>query len=674
MRSVFWSGSNSTHPFILLTVILNTIMLYSFRQFCAVVRVWCGVAMLVAGASPYSAAQTTREMDSAFVRENYTKSEVRIPMRDGVKLFTTIYTPKDASETNKYPIIMQRTCYSVEPYGAENYELSLAPNRFMMREKYIVVYQDVRGRYMSEGKFTTLTPHIANKKVKSGAKADVDEASDTYDTIDWLVKNVKFNNGRVGQWGISYPGFYAIAGALAQHPALKASSPQAPIADFFFDDFYHHGAFIQGYLFTFPVFGVQKDKPTSEHWWASKMIQPNTKDGWQFQYDIGPLKNATERYYKDNFFWQEVISHPTYDEFWQKRNILPHLTNVNHAIMIVGGWFDAEDLYGPLNIYKTLERNNPKTYNTLVMGPFGHGDWAREQGHHLHSNIYFGDSISTFYQREIEAVFFRHFLKGAGDGKTGLPEAYLFDTGSKRWRTFNEWPVKSSKKVNLYFHNGGKLLQTLPTAADEFSEYVSDPMKPVPYTEDRTTLFGFTPRKFMSEDQRFAAGRPDVLVFQTDTLTEDLTLGGEITALLKVSTTGTDADWVVKLIDVYPGWEPNHPYMPYKNIVLGGYQQLVRSEVMRGRYRKSFSKPEPFKPGEVEEVKFRLQDVLHTFKKGHRVMIQVHSTWFPYIDRNPQKYVENIFNASEADFIKATHRVYHSASQPSHVQVEVLSD
>ncbi|MCS6808469.1 MAG: CocE/NonD family hydrolase [Bacteroidota bacterium] len=616
----------------------------------------------------YAQFLSTASEDSAFVRNNYTKAEVYIPMRDGTKLFTTIYTPKDASEKNKYPIIMQRTCYSVEPYGADKYEKLVSPSRWMMREKYIVVYQDVRGRWMSEGKWTNMTPHIPVKR----AKTDVDEASDTYDTIEWLIKNVKYNNGRVGQWGISYPGFYTIAGALAQHPALKASSPQAPIADFFFDDFHHNGAMTLGYFFAFPIFGVQKTKPTTEPWYT--MVQPGTRDIFQFLLDAGPLSMLTERFYKDNVFWQEMVEHPNYDEFWQKRAILPHLKNVKHAVMTVGGWFDAEDLYGPLNIYKTLEKNNPGTYNILVMGPFGHGDWSRERGHYVHSNIYFGDSLATFYQREIEARFFRHFLKEAGDGKTGLPEAYLFDTGKKIWRTFNEYPPKAARQQKLYLHAGGKLAWTAPDSTSQqlFSEYSSDPAKPVPHTEDLTTLFGITMRNYMTEDQRFAAKRPDVLVFQTDTLTEDVTLCGEITAALQVATTGTDADWVVKLIDVYPGWEPNHPYMPHKNIILGGYQQMVRSEIMRSRFRKSFEKPEPMVPGEITPITFRLQDVFHTFKKGHRIMIQVQSTWFPAFDRNPQRYVDNIYKAKAEDFIKATHRVYHSKDNPSYVQVSVI--
>ncbi len=604
--------------------------------------------------------------DSLFVRENYQKYEYQIPMRDGVKLFTAVYVPKDASKDRKYPFLMQRTCYSVSPYGTEKYPKKLGPSATLMRDKYIFVYQDVRGRYMSEGTFTNMTPHIPNKKSKS----QVDESSDTYDTIEWLLKNVKNNNGRAGQWGISYPGFYTIAGAVAAHPALKASSPQAPVSDFFFDDFHHNGAFIENYLLTFPVFGIQHEKPTKEHWWRSEMIDPKTADGYQFYYDLGPLKNA-QQYYADNFFWQEIMQHPNYDEFWQKRSILPHLQHVKHAVMTVGGWFDAEDLYGPLNIYKGLEKNNQGMYNTLVMGPFGHGRWSIETGHTVHSNIYFGDSIATFYQREIEAPFFGHFLKGSGDGKTNLPEAYLFDTGQKEWRKFDQWPVQSAQTTEFFFGEGGKL-STEAAKGEGFAQFISDPVKPVPHTEDLTTILGFTPFNYMSEDQRFAGRRPDVLVFQTDVLTEDVTLGGEIMAKLKVSTTGTDADWVVKLIDVYPPDEPNHPYLPNDNIVLANYQQLVRSEVMRGRFRNSFEKPEPLKPNEITDVSFQLQDVLHTFKKGHRIMVQVQSTWFPLVDRNPQKYVDNIYQATEADFTKATHRVYHSASQPSSLRVQVL--
>lgn len=602
-----------------------------------------------------------------WVKENYTKTEYTVPMRDGVKLHTIVYAPKDASATNLYPFLMQRTCYDVAPYGEGKFPGSLGPSKFLMRDKYIFVYQDVRGRYMSEGTWTNMTPHLPNKTKNT----DIDEASDTYDTIEWLLKNVPNNNGKVGQWGISYPGFYTVAGALSQHPALKASSPQAPISDFFFDDFHHNGAFTQGYFMTFPVFGIQNPKPSPDGWFWKQMIQANTRDGYQFNLDLGPLKNL-DQYYKDNFFWQEHKQHPNYDEFWQKRSIVPHLQNVKPAMMTVGGWFDAEDLYGPLTVYKTLEKNNPKTYNTLVMGPFGHGRWSAETGHTLHSNVYFGDSIATFYQREIEFKFFTHFLKGAGDGKTNLPEAYLFDTGKKTWRTFDEWPAKVATKKMLYFQPNGALSFKAASATATFSEYVSDPLKPVPYTEDNTTTMGFTPFNYMSEDQRFAGRRTDVLSFQTEILTDDITLGGEITVNLNISTTGSDADFFVKLIDVYPGDEKNHAYMPNKNITLSGYQQMVRSEIMRARFRNSFEKPEPLTPNKVTSIKFRLQDVLHTFKKGHRLMVQVQSTAFPLFDRNPQKYVPNIYEADAKDFIKATHRVYHSDKLSSGLEVEIL--
>ncbi|GAB3174203.1 CocE/NonD family hydrolase [Telluribacter humicola] len=604
--------------------------------------------------------------DEAYIRENYTKAEYSIPMRDGIKLFTIVYTPKEGSTDTKYPFLMQRTCYSVAPYGPDKYPVRLGPSPHLMREKYIFVYQDVRGRYMSEGVWTNMTPHIPNKKGKN----EVDEASDTYDTIEWLLKNVPNNNGRVGQWGISYPGFYTTASSLSEHPALKASSPQAPIADFFYDDFHHNGAFTQGYYLTFPVFGIQHPQPTPQDWFNDEFIQPKP-DGYTFNLNIGPLKNFN-KYYKDNFFWQEIINHPNYDEFWQKRNILPHLKGVKHAYMTVGGWFDAEDLYGPLNTYKTLEKNNPNIYNTLVMGPFGHGRWSRETGHTLHNDIYFGDSVATFYQRNIEQVFFNHFLKGAGDGKTGLPEAYLFDTGTKQWKEFEKWPVAQAKKQRLYFQPGGKLGFSTPASRNSFSSYISDPLKPVPYTEDFQQMTGFTPFNYMSEDQRFASTRTDVLVFQTDVLTEDVTLGGEIMAQLKISTTGSDADFFVKLIDVYPDNTENHPHLADKEIVLAGYQQMVRSEIMRARFRNSFTKPEPLKPEQIIDINFRLQDVLHTFKKGHRIMVQVQSTAFPLFDRNPQKYVENIYKADASDFIKATHRVYHQSDAASSLVVEVL--
>ena len=599
---------------------------------------------------------------ATYAQAHYTKQEVYVAMRDGTQLFTVIYTPKDAGAGKKYPILMQRTCYSVAPYGSGRFPARLGPSEIMMKQGYIFVYQDVRGRWKSQGTWTNMTPVIDKKK----GKKDVDEGSDTYDTIDWLVKKVVGNNGRVGQWGISYPGFYTAAGILSNHPALKASSPQAPVSDFFFDDFHHNGAFLESYIFTYPVFGVQKTDTTSKAWYTGQGITTGAKDGYQFLLDLGALKNA-DQYYSKNFFWQETIDHPNYDEFWQKRGLPQHYTaGVKPAVMTVGGWFDAEDLRGPLAIYKTIEKKSPGTYNTLVMGPFGHGRWSRETGHTLHSNVYFGDSIATFYQKNIEAKFFAHFLKGAGDKNSGLPEAYLYDTGKKQWDTFAQWPAAAATHQKLYLSADGKLAQQ-PGAAGPLT-FVSDPLKPVPYTEDLTTTMGFTPYNYMSEDQRFAGRRPDVLVYQTDVLADNVTLGGEIMANLKVATSGTDADWVVKLIDVYPADEPNHAYMPNKNILLSNYWQMVRSEVMPARFRNSFEKPEAMVAGQKTAVDFHLQDVLHTFKKGHRIMVQVQSTWFPFIARNPQTFVPNPYKAAESDYVKATHSVFGD----SFLDVEVL--
>ena len=601
---------------------------------------------------------------SDWVKANYQKHEYKIPMRDGIKLHTAVYVPKDASEKNKYPLLMERTCYSSEPYGENEYPKQLGYTPFLMKEKYIFVFQDVRGRYLSEGTWTNMTPFIADKKTKK----EVDEASDAYDTIEWLTKNVNFNNGRVGQWGISYPGFYTTQGALCGHPALKASAPQAPVSDFFFDDFHHNGAFVEEYFLTYPLFGIAPPQPTSNDWWTSSMIaKPGTRDGYRFYLDLGSLKNG-DKYYKENFFWQETINHPNYDTFWQTRSILPHLKNIKHAVLTVGGWFDSEDLSGPLNTYKTIEKNNPGTFNIITMGPFGHGRWARETGHTLHGDIYFGDSVATFYQKEIEAKFFRHFLKEKGDGKVDLPEAWLFDTGKKQYRRFDKYPVPTARKVNFYLQENGTLAADKAPQQEGFSEYTADPLKPVPSSEYPSEMFGFTPFRYMSDDQRFAGQRPDVLVFQTEMLDKDLTLGGEIMARLKIATSGTDADYVVKLIDVYPDDEKNHDFMPYKGVLLASYQQMVRSEVMRCRFRNSFEKPEPLLPNQVTDINFRLQDVLHTFKKGHRLMVQVQSSCFPLFDRNPQKYVKNIYQAEESDFTKATHRIYNSSA----LQVEVI--
>ena len=590
-----------------------------------------------------------QEKKPNYVAENYTKQEVRIKMRDGLELFTAIYSPKDTSK--KYPIVMQRTPYNCAPYGPDQFKRSIAPNETMMKEGYIVVYQDVRGRYMSDGLYDNMRGYIPNKKVKT----EVDEASDTYDTIDWLVKNVASNNGNVGTWGISYPGYYASYSLLSGHPALKAVSPQACISDFFFDDFHHNGAYLLSYWKVTPLFGPQKTKPTTEAWF--KFPNVGTNDDYQFFLNAGPLVNLDKYYDSSNEFWQQLKEHSSYDEFWQKRGLLQHLKNIKPAVMIVGGWFDAEDLYGPLNTYSTIEKSS-KNYNTIVMGPWSHGDWARNSEKQIIGNINFGDSISGFYQKNIEANFFRHFLKNNGKGENKLPEAYVFDTGRKEWKTYDAWPPKNTEKQQFYLQPQQKL--TKNAGAVSFEEFISDPKKPVPHSEDIKQQ-GLTPRKYMTDDQRFAARRPDVLVFETDVLAEDVTLAGDILAKLQVATTGTDADWIVKVVDVFPNDEPETKEVQ-QYLKMSNYHMMVRSEVMRGRFRNSFVNPEPFVANEKTPVNVKLQDVFHTFKKGHKIQIQVQSTWFPLIDLNPQTFVPNIFYAKPEDFKKQTHRVYSDSA------------
>ncbi|MBL7723109.1 MAG: CocE/NonD family hydrolase [Chitinophagaceae bacterium] len=612
------------------------------------------ISIILFGLVPGLASAQKINEDSLYMRGHYEKFEYRIPMRDGAKLFTVVYMPKDKSKT--YPILMNRTCYNASGYG--NFKTHGHPSRYLVQDGYILVFQDVRGRYMSDGLFDNMTPNIPGNDTKN--KKDIDESSDTWDTIDWMVKNLKGNNGKVGIYGISYPGFYSAASLPDAHPALKACSPQAPISDFFFDDFHHMGAYLQSYTAAFAVFGYQKKDTTRNDWFIPEIMRfygQSPKDGYDFHLKQGPLKNITEKYHHDNFFWQQIINHPNYDTFWQKRNLLPHLNNIKPAVLTVGGWFDAEDLYGPLNIYKTIEKTTPGAKNSIVMGPWGHGDWANEKGKSTHNHIYFGDSISTFFQKEIERSFFAYHLRNEGD--LNLPEAYMFNTGKKQWEKFDVWPPKDIPPLKLYFGENGKLSVDKPLDEKATFEYISDPAKPVPYTSETEELT-FTPRDFMSDDQRDASKRPDVLTFETEVLTDEVTMAGEILAKLKVAMSGTDADFIVKLIDVYPADHPNYEHNP-KNIVMGGYQQLVRSETFRGRFRNSFEKPEPFVPDQITDVNVPLQDVLHTFKKGHKIMIQIHSTWFPYIDRNPQQYVENIYKAGEKDFIKSSIKVYGSS-------------
>ncbi len=605
------------------------------------------------------------DQKNSYVTDHFDKQEVTIEMRDGIKLHTSIYSPKDKSKS--YPILLKRTPYSCKPYGESEYPATLGPNKYMMKQGYIVVYQDVRGRWMSEGTYDNMRAYIPNKE----SDLDIDESSDTYDTIDWLIKNVENNNGNVGTWGISYPGFYATYSAIDAHPALKAASPQACIGDFFFDDFHHNGAYLLSYFRVTSLFGTPKDKPIDTAWYKTPDLK--TEDQYQFFLDAGPLSNLN-KYFQyetvdnpglrkedivDDFFWQELIDHPNYDSVWQKKGIIQHLKNIKPSVatMIVGGWFDAEDLYGPLETYKTIEAHNPDNYNTIVFGPWDHGGWSRSTIKNVVGNYYFGDSISDFFQQEIESRFFEHFLKNNGDHNSGLPEAYVFDSGKKSWRTFMSWPPENVSKHKWYLTGNQKLSRS--NLNETKISFVSDLKRPVPYSEDIKTVF--TPRKYMTDDQRFAARRPDVLVFETEILNEDMTLAGPIMAELQVATTGTDCDWIVKVIDVHPADAKNDHEGLQDHLKMSNYHLMVRSEVMRGKFRNSFSEPEPFVPNQITTVPVKLQDVFHTFKKGHKLQIQVQSTWFPLIDLNPQTYVPNIFKAKEGDFQTQTHTVYSSS-------------
>ena len=580
-------------------------------------------------------------------------------MRDGVRLFTRVYVPKDDSQA--WPIIITRTPYALKPYGADNYNDVSGSFRVLAKDKFILVTQDVRGRYGSEGTYMHVRPFNPNK----GAK-DTDESSDAYDTIDWLVKNIPNNNGKVGMFGISYPGFYTAMGMIDSHPALKAASPQAPVTDWFIgDDLHHNGAFFLSQNFGFFYFFAQRaEDPLHED---LKPFHFKTPDGYDFFLRMGPLANSVNLMKNLGTDWSEFLKHPTYDEFWKARNIRQHLKNVRCAVMTVGGWYDAEDLFGPLEVYRNTERMNAGITNTLVMGPWAHGGWGRGDGDKL-GDINFRAKTSEFYREKIELPFFRHFLKG--DTNYTPTEAHVFETGTHQWRRFDAWPPKQAVSRTFYFRIGGRLDTQPPNdGPNPFDEFVSDPAKPVPYTLEHTTGY---PRSYPVHDQRFAASRTDVLVYElTESLEEDLTFAGPLKATLHVSTTGTDADWVIKLIDVYAGDFPDPKPNP-AYVAMGGYQQLVRGDVFRGKFRNSFEKPEPFKPGEVAKIEFEIPDVFHTFRRGHRVMVQVQSSWFPLVDRNPQTFV-NIPTAKPQDFKKATHRVYRGDHAASALTVQVLS-
>ena len=628
----------------------------ALKQFLRARRAIALFVVLCAVALPAAVAQ-----DSFSVRDAYTKHEYMIPMRDGVRLFTAVYVPKDTTTT--HPILMTRSPYSSGPYGANVYPAwsGNLRNKFF-REGYIMVFQDVRGRYMSEGEFVDVRPYIPNKK---GPK-DIDESSDAYDTIDWLIKNVPRTNGRVGISGVSYPGFYSSMSAIDAHPALKAVSPQAPVSKWFDrDDFFHNGALLLPHAFNFYAsFGWPRPAPKSE---PDKRFDHGTPDEYKFFLELGPVRNADAKYFKGQVsFWTQLTQNGVWNDFWAERNILPHMKNIKPAVMVVGGWFDMENLFGALHLYEAIENQSPKTTNTLVMGPWSHGQWDFGTEGDALGIVRFGSKLNQFFLDSLEAPFFRYYLKGEGSSKA--PEAAVFLTGTNEWRMLESWPPKNVQKRSLYLHAGGKLSFDPPGAGTPaYDEYISDPAKPVPYTSEIGHWYNSA---YPVEDQRFASRRSDVLVYVSDVLSEDLTVAGPVLPSLFVSTSGTDSDWIVKVIDVYPDDTPSPPKNP-QGIKLGGYEQLVRGDVIRGKFRNSLSKPEPFVPNKVTAVNFELLDVFHTFKKGHRVMVHIQSSWFPKIDRNPQTFVD-IFAATESDFLKATQRVYHSVEFPTQITFGVL--
>jgi len=581
-----------------------------------------------------------------FVKDNYSKREVYIPMRDGVRLFTSIYIPKDQAH-GPYPFLMERTPYSAGPYGDSIYRGGLGPNATLSREPFIFVYQDVRGRYMSEGSFQEMTPHKEGKKPGDG---QTDESSDTWDTIDWLLKNIPGNNGRVGIWGISYPGFYASASLPDAHPAIKAVSPQAPVTDEFIgDDVNHNGAFFLLDNLDFDnFFDVERPGPVKDY--GHNIFNADIRDAYQFFLDLGPIKNTNNPEYFNNRgkIWNEYLGHSTYDAYWQARNIRTHLKNIRPAVLVVGGWFDAEDMFGALRTYEAIEKQTPHNDNHLIMGPWTHGGWGAGNWPR-YGVLDFGQNVNGYYH-QLETGFFNHYLKDSADPR--LTEATVFETGSNQWKHYDRWPPPAAHPTKFYFRDGGSLL-TEGKGARGYDEYVSDPAHPVPYIDG---VRGGRDNQYVVADQRFAAQRPDVLTYQTDTLKMDLTVTGRLRADIFLSSTGTDADLVVKLIDVLPD----------------GYQRLVRADVFRCKFRNSFAKPEPLTPGKITEVAYDLNEIAHTFKIGHRIMVQVQSSWFPLVDMNPQTFV-NIPTCSAADFRKATIRIFHDAAHLSGIMLPVVN-
>jgi len=630
--------------------------------------IWLGLLSFTAAVF----AQGKPDAPEFDVKAHYTKYEYRIPMRDGVHLFTSVYVPKDTSQP--YPFLIDRTPYSVAPYGVDSYRTRLGPSPDFDEAGYIFVFQDVRGRFMSEGTFVEMRPHIDVKK----SKQDVDDSSDLYDTIDWLLKNVANNNGNAGIWGISYPGFFTSASIIDSHPALKAASPQAPMTDLFMgDDAYHGGAFMLAANFGFYAFFKPQHNPQlppknfgSFDW--------GTKDAYEFYLNAGPLSNLKKYLEGGSQLWDDQVQHDTYDAYWKARNLAPHMKNIHCAVLTVGGWFDAEDLQGPFSTFHSIDEKNPGIFNALVMGPWVHGGWARYDGKHL-GRVEFASDTGEYYRKNIVFPFFEQYLKGKGDAH--LPKAYVFETGTNVWRQYSAWPPKNLEHKILYFQPGGGLSFEAPgNSGNSFDEYVSDPAKPVPFVNYAALD---VPQEYMLSDQRFADKRTDVLVYQTPVLQEDVTIAGPISPKLFVSTSGTDSDFDVKLIDVYPAdygdkqrdsdaeREKPRKDVDVPEFAMGGYQQLVRGEPFRGKFRHSFEKPEAFTPGKVEVIQFTMQDVNHTFRRGHRIMVQVQSSWFPLTDRNPQTFV-NIPDAKPSDFVKATDRVYRIREQASGIEVGVV--
>ena len=604
-----------------------------------------------------ASACTPPATESPTLAEGYSKQEVMIPMRDGARLFTSILTPRDASAAA--PILRRRTPYSCRPYGPEAFPETV-PNQMgrYLREGYIVVCQDVRGRYMSEGEYANVRPYLPEKD----GPEDIDETTDTWDTVEWLVANLDADNGKVGISGISYPGFYAWMGTIDAHPAVAATSPQAPVSKWMSgDDFFHNGAFLLPHAFNFySSFGWPRPAPKSE---PDMGLEKGTPDEYEFFLRMGPLSNANALYFDHQVaFWDTLTMNGEWNDYWAARDVLPHLEGLRPATLVVGGWFDTENLYGALNSYAAAERQSPGASNTLVMGPWYHGGWNSSRGDSLGA-IEWGSATSLFYTDSIEGPFFDHWLKDAPD--PGLPEAFVFDTGAKGWRRFDAWPPAEAGDAALYLHEGGALgFQPPPAAAREFDEYVHDPANPVPYTNSVEEWYD---PAFMLEDQRFASRRPDVLDYRTPVLEEDVTIAGPIRVSLTVSTSGTDADWVVKLIDVFPdSLEGGDP------VPLGGYEMLVRGDVIRGKFRNSLAEPEPFRPNAPTAVAYTLQDAFHTFKKGHRIMVQIQSSWFPMVDLNPGSFMD-IFQATESDFRATTQRVYRSPALPSSLTFKRLS-